>query len=67
MCFHLFEGQLHVLIVVVIVKVLPEVMHGKEVGESNLAVKRLVLGEMFEQQRHLVHLAQRSSVQDNYK
>lgn len=67
MRFHLLEWQLHVLIVVVVVEVLSEVMHGKEVGESDFVVERLVLGKMFEQQRHLVHLTQRGSVQDNYK
>lgn len=67
MRFHLFKRQLHVLVVVVVVEVLSEVMHGEEIGESDLVVEGLVLGEMFKEQRHLVHLAQRSSVQDDYK
>lgn len=65
--FYLFERQLHILFVVIVVDVLSEVMHGEEVGESNFPVERLVLGKMFEQQRHPVHLAQRSSIQDDYK
>ena len=67
MCFHFFEGQLHVLIIVIIVEILSEVMHGKKIGESDCVVERLVLGEMSEKQRHFVHLAQRRSIQDNYK
>ncbi len=67
MRFHLFERQLHVLVVVIIIDILSQVMHGKEVGEGNFVVERLVFLEMPEQQGHLVHLAQRGSIQDNYK
>lgn len=65
--FDLLERQLHILIVVVIVQVLSQVMHGKEVGEGDFAIERLVLGEMPEKQRHLVYLAQRSRIQDYYQ
>lgn len=67
MRFDFFERKLHILVVVVVVEVLAQVMHGKEVGEGNFPVQRLVFSEMFEQQRHLVHLAERSRVQDDYK
>lgn len=49
MRFYLFERQLHILVVVVVIDILSEVMHGKEVGEGNFVVERLVFREMPEQ------------------
>lgn len=64
---YFLEGQLHVLFIVVVIDILSEVMHGKEVGKSNGVVQQLVFREVLDEQRHFVHLAQRGSVQDNYK
>lgn len=67
MRFDFFERQLHILVVVVIVQVLSQIMHGKKIGECDFLVKRLMFGEVFEKQRNLVHLAERSRVQDDYE
>ena len=56
--FEFLEGQLHVLVVVIIIEVIAPIMHRKEVHETDIVVQCLMLYKMTDEGRYLENLVQ---------
>lgn len=56
----LFERQLHVAVFIVRISVVPEIMHGKEVGELQVFISPAMLCKMSEHNRYLQQFPQRT-------
>ncbi len=66
MCIYLFERQLHIAVIVIIVHVVAPVMHGKEAPKTDLAVDALMFGKVFEKYRQLEELMQFSGAERHH-
>lgn len=49
----LFEGQLHIAVIVIVVKIIAPIMHGKKIGKAYFIVALLMLGKMLKQHGEL--------------
>jgi hypothetical protein len=56
--FKLLERQLHVLVVIIIIKVIAPIMHRKEVHEADIVVQCLMLHKVTDEGRYFENLVQ---------
>lgn len=62
---NLFERQLHVFFIVVVVHVIAPIMHREKIKETDFLIQRFVFGEMLHKRRQLENLAQRGCVKNH--
>ncbi len=55
---NLFEGQLHIPVVIIIVHIIAPIVHGQEINKAYAGVTLLMLGVMLKQNRQFEQLVQ---------
>lgn len=62
MSIGLFEGKLHVFLIIAMFTVAIEVVHGKEIAKADVVIECFMFGVMLKKERELEHLVQRSCI-----
>lgn len=62
---YFFEGQLHVLFIIIIIQIISPIVHGQKINKADLLVKRFMFGEMRNKRRELQYLMQGCCIKYN--